>query len=519
MATLVVMPRQGQSVESCVIGKWHKRKGDRVEPGDILFTYETDKATFEEMANTGGMLLDVFFEEGDDVECLKGVCVIGEEGEDINEFRPAPTTAAHADAGPAATPTATAMTAMTAAAMETVPTASIAPVAPTDPNAPVAPAEPTMPAAIPPATWGESAVPAEPDKIRISPRARQLALKTGADVSRAQPTGAQGRIISDDIHRAVEQGHFVTRAAQGISTGAEVAGTGLGGRVGTFDMVAGSAPMPTSATTPTLALAPASALAPMSTSTSPTSPVSPVSGSAPAPTPALVGTPAPEYEEVKLSRVRRAIAKAMHASLAGAAQLTLHSSFDAAEIFAFRKKLKAVGADGPLPGITVTDMIIYAASRVLGRHKSVNAHFLGDCMRIYRDAHIGVAVDTPRGLLVPTLFRANTLSLSEISVSAKAMFAKCREGAVGPDMLTGATFTISNLGTLGIEVFTPILNPPQTCLLGVCAVVERTREGKPYPAMGLSLTFDHRALDGADAARFLKDIVQYLESFSVFLAL
>jgi len=140
-------------------------------------------------------------------------------------------------------------------------------------------------------------------------------------------------------------------------------------------------------------------------------------------------------------------------------------------------------------------------------------------MLLFHGANIGVATDTPRGLLVPTVFGADKMPLQEISEKAKVLFEKCKQGAIEPDALTGGTFTISNLGGFGIEMFTPILNPPQTGLLGVCNIIERTKEGKPYPAMGLSLTFDHRALDGADAARFLKELIEYLEKFSSSLSL
>ena len=121
--------------------------------------------------------------------------------------------------------------------------------------------------------------------------------------------------------------------------------------------------------------------------------------------------------------------------------------------------------------------------------------------------------------MVPTVFGANKMSLSQISNKAKNLYALCNKGTISPDLIKGASFTISNLGAIGIESFTPILNPPQTGILGVCATVERQKCGVTYPAMGLSLTFDHRALDGADAARFLKDLVYCLENFGVFAAL
>ena len=123
--------------------------------------------------------------------------------------------------------------------------------------------------------------------------------------------------------------------------------------------------------------------------------------------------------------------------------------------------------------------------------------------------------------MVPTLFNADTLSLAEISSAVRQLAAACQEGTINPDLLQGGTFTVTNLGTLGIESFTPVINPPQTCILGVNTIVTRVRDEAgqtvPYPAMGLSLTFDHRAVDGAPAARLLKDLVQVLEHFSLYL--
>jgi len=219
-----------------------------------------------------------------------------------------------------------------------------------------------------------------------------------------------------------------------------------------------------------------------------------------------------DYEEVPLSKIRKVIARSMHASLENSAQLTLHSSFDASNIVAFRKRLKEKPS---ATNLTITDIMIYAVSRVLLEHRKLNAHWADDRILLFHNTHIGIAVDTPRGLLVPTVFHANKMSLPELSEHVKSLTGSARQGAIAPDLLHGATFTISNLGTFGIEMFTPILNPPQVGILGVCSMVERTKEGRHYPAMGLSLTFDHRALDGADAARFLKSLVEYLEELSL----
>ena len=435
MATPVIMPRQGQSVESCVIGAWHKQKGDKIAVGDVLFTYETDKATFEEEAKVEGVLLELFFDEGDDVECLKNVCVIGNEGESVDEFRPGGSSAGgHSETPPEHKP----IPAAVSAAASALPTST-----------------------------------AEGGRTPISPRAKRLAETSGADIRYAVPSGANSRIMERDIQAVIQQGHLATRPAQG--SGVEgVPGTGIGGRVTTFDAMQ---PPPKS------------------------------QGQSAAQT--------HEYEEVKLSNVRKAIAKAMHTSLTTSAQLTLQSSFDATDILEFRKKLKVAAEKLEQPNVTITDIIIYAVSRILPKHRSINAHLAGENMKLFNRAHVGVAVDTPRGLLVPTLFNADQMSLFDVAANTKKLFDQCKQGSILPDLLHNGTFTISNLGTMGIEMFTPVLNPPQVGILGVCSIVERTKHGKPYPAMGLSLTFDHRALDGADAARFSKDLAAHLELFSV----
>jgi pyruvate dehydrogenase E2 component (dihydrolipoamide acetyltransferase) len=143
-------------------------------------------------------------------------------------------------------------------------------------------------------------------------------------------------------------------------------------------------------------------------------------------------------------------------------------------------------------------------------------------MRYFTNVNLGIAVDTPKGLLVPTLHNANMKSLNEISSEAKKLAKTCQDGAATPDMLQGGTFTISNLGSFGIESFTPVLNTPQVAILGVNTITTRVKEVngeiKTYPAMGLSLTYDHRALDGAPASRFLVDLKNALENFSILLS-
>ena len=460
MATPVIMPRQGQSVESCIISKWFKQKGDRVTPGEILFAYETDKAAFEEEAQTEGILLEVFFFEGDDVPVLTNVCVIGAEGEDISPFMPGIAAASVGDASNKSEGGRTAAAAQTATPEESQ-----------DPS-----------------ESGKSEQPTLSEEAKISPRARNLAGRSGVDPRLAVPTGPEGRIIERDIAALIVKGPKWTpaaRAAHSDMDGSALQGTGLGGRVTTRD-VAGAQKL-----SDTVSAAPPAASA--------------------------------EYTEVKLSNIRKVIARAMHQSLTTTAQLTLNTSFDAANILMYRKALKAGGEALGLSNITLNDIVLFAAAKMLLKHPKLNAHLLEDTMHVYSTVHLGIAVDTERGLMVPTMRHADRMSLNELALEVKGLAKGCQEGSINPDLLKGGTFTVTNLGALGIESFTPVLNPPQTGILGVNTIVYRQREAgsgfETYPAMGLSLTFDHRAVDGAPAARFLKDLKLYLENFSVLLAL
>ena len=235
-----------------------------------------------------------------------------------------------------------------------------------------------------------------------------------------------------------------------------------------------------------------------------------------------VANDGPAYEDAKFSGIRRAISKSMQTSLSTMAQLTHTTTFDATAILNYRKALKAAGGD--YAGITLGDIILYAVSRTVVNHPDLNANMLDDSsIRRFKHVNLGVAVDTPRGLMVPTIFNADQMSLLEISKAVKELAAECRDGGINPDKLAGGSFTVSNLGNMGVESFTPVINPPQTGILGVCGTVDRVRKAADgsielYPAMGLSLTYDHRAVDGTPAAKFQKELCSNLENFTTLLA-
>lgn len=419
MANAVLMPKAGITVESCIIGKWEKKVGDQVAEGDILFTYETDKAAFECESTAAGVLLEIFFGDGEEVPCLVNVCAVGQPGEDCSALRPAGAESAGAPA----------------------------------PAAEAAPVPAAAPAAAAPVAQVVSGAPA-------SPRARKLAERAGVDVSLAGGTGPNGRIIERDVRRLMEEGAQAEPAAA-----------------------------PAQAAVP--AVAPAAAEA--------------------------------EYEDVKFSNIRKVIAKGMVTSLQTMAQLTEHFTFDATAIQSYRKMLK--GMEGDYAGITLGDMLLYAVSRTILDYPDLNANSVGDdTVRRFKHVNLGVAVDTPRGLMVPTIFNADQKSLLDISREVKELAAGARSGKISPDLLAGGTFTVTNLGSAGVEMFTPVINPPQTGILGVCGITQRVRAGKDgqielYPAMGLSLTVDHRVVDGAPAAYFMKALCKNLEQFTALLAL
>ena len=216
----------------------------------------------------------------------------------------------------------------------------------------------------------------------------------------------------------------------------------------------------------------------------------------------------------------------MHNSLSEMAQLTYNTSFDATAIMGYRAKIKANMERLGLENITLNDIILFVVSRTLmmPEHRDLNANFLnGDTMRYFTHVNLGVAVDTPRGLMVPTIFNADQKSLNEIAAEVKSLAKQCKGGAINPDLLKGGSFTVSNLGNMGIESFTPVINPPQTAILGVDTVAPKVRPAKDggfefYQSMGLSLTCDHRVIDGTPSAKFLKDLCANLESFDVLLA-
>jgi len=409
MATAVIMPKQGQSVETCIITKWFKSKGEKVSVGDILLSYETDKASFDLESPLEGILLDVFFSDGAEVPVLINVAVIGKSGENTDSFNPGHSNAfTTSEASVTSTASEASESSMAIKAVETQPVFD--------------------------------------NKIRISPRAKRMAEDKQLNYTDLQGSGPNGRIIARDIERFHEEGISVTKVIKNDKT---------------------------------------------------------------------------EYSEKPLSNVRKLISGAMHSSLQNSAQLTHHMGADVRSLLEARQKIKnKLSADKSQQDITLNDMICWCVIKALLKCPEANSHFFDDRIKTFHKVHLGLAVDTSRGLMVPAVKNANDMDLVKLSKELKSAAEACKKGSISPELIqsTAATFTVSNLGNYGVEMFTPVINLPQVAILGVCTIINRpvnlgnnTFGFVPY--IGLSLTYDHRAIDGGPATLFLKEIKEQIEAF------
>lgn len=460
------MPKQGQSVESCIVTEFKKKVGDKVAVGDVLFSYETDKASFDEDAKVEGTVLACFFNDNDEIPCLTNVMVIGEPGESFSEYAPS---GAGASAASGAEPTSPA----------TEPASAVAePVARQGSPAIEVTAAATPGASASPATGTVAA------NAPVSPRARKLAAEKGVDTAQVAGTGPHGRIIERDVIAAQNSPKSGLAKAMMADGGlqAPVTGSGIGGMVKGSDLKVWK--------------------------------------------PTHTGNLAGEGEEFKvekMSNMRKLIAKSMYNSLQNTAQLTHMLGADARRVQALRKKAKKALEEGRIDAnITINDFVCYAVIKALKKFPKVNSHCLGDAMRIFNVVNLGCAVDTERGLMVPCVKHAEDLNIIGLSKALKKVAEDCKKGSVNPDLLSaeGASFTVSNLGGFGVEWFTPVINVPQSAILGVGTIVPRPKDlgAGVYafvPYLGLSLTYDHRALDGGEATRFLKQVAVEIENLEV----
>jgi 2-oxoglutarate dehydrogenase E2 component (dihydrolipoamide succinyltransferase) len=489
MSVSVMMPRLGESVAEGTVTRWLKSEGDRVEVDEPLLEVSTDKVDTEIPSPAAGVLASIKVAEDETVDVGTELAVIEDSvGGSAGASAPAQEPAAPPAAEPATSP------AEPAAAEESAEPAAAAP----PPPAPATPAPAEeAPAPAPAASAPAPSAPAEEDEdgeggagpSYVTPLVRRLAAEHGVDLGSVSGTGVGGRIRKQDVLDAAARGGSAAPAA---------------------------APAVSSAPAPVTPAVPAAPAAPAATQGSPAPAARQSAPSVSAPTPARGTTE-------QLSRLRKVIAERMTESLRISAQLTTVVEVDITRIAQLRERAKTDFEARESVKLTYLPFFALATCEALREHPAVNASIdLEAGTATYHDTvHLGVAVDTPRGLLVPVLKDASDLNLAGIARKVNDLASRTRENHITPDELGGGTFTLTNTGSRGALFDTPIINQPQVGILGTGAVVKRPVviddpvNGEVIAVrhmVYLALTYDHRMVDGADAARFLSTVKARLEA-------
>ena len=453
MAAEVVMPKFGLTMVEGTIQRWFKNEGDAISEGEALFEVETEKVLYEVESTASGTVAKLLYGLEAVVPVGLPVAVIAEAGEDVAEVA-----ARYSDGAPA-------------------PQAATSPAGSPTPGAGSAAAAPVAPA-----TDGKRAP--------VTPAARKLAAEHNIDTTSLTGTGPGGRITREDVQQAIDAAAQapaagkrapVTPAARKLAAEHNIdttslTGTGPGGRITREDVQQ--------------AIDAAQA-------------------------PVEVSTPAQEQaqdqaqdQSVPLRGMRKVIAERMHKSLTDTAQLTITTEVDVTQLIERREEVRREF------NTTYNDFIIQACAHALLQHPRMNASLEGDAIQLHGAVHVGFAVALDEGLIVPVIHDADKKPLKTIAQEARALAEKARAGQLKLEEVSGGTFTVSNLGMAGVDAFTPILNSPQTGILGVGRIVD-----KPVVYQGeiarrsmlvLSLTFDHRVIDGAPAGAFLGSVADLL---------
>ena len=452
MAIEVTMPKLGLTMETGKITEWKKKEGEQVKKGEILLVVETEKITYEVEAPGDGMLHIVVPVEGE----VPVAELIGYLAADKAEYD-------KVAAGGGAP----------AAAAAPAPTAAPA-------------AQAAAPAAAPAA---KSAAPARTpgERIKSSPYARKLADEAGIDISLVAGTGPEGRVVAKDVEAFKESGPRIkmTPVAEKMAADlkidvSRIAGTGPGGKITKEDIEQFAARQK----------APAAAA------------------------PAEKKTGEEKMEEgdklVKLTSMRKVIARKMLESCNQAAQAYMTNSIDATLIQEFREKILKTAEKKHGVRVTITDFVIKITAMAIERHPVINTRWTADGILFLKAINIGMAMAIKDGLIVPVIHNANKKSIIQIAKDRTALIDKGRGGKLGPAEMTGGTFTVSAMGMFGTELFTAIINQPENAILGVGAIIDKpvvvNKQIVIKPMMNLSLTYDHRTIDGADAGRFLQTL-------------
>lgn len=401
MVSTVVMPQFYETMQAGRVIRWLKKEGDEVEKGKPIVEVETEKTTVQIEAPVTGSLAKIFVAEGDDIPILQTIALI-----------------ATAEDGPLS---ADALSEETYSAQS-------------------------------PRKLERTGTPVEelfeererdvrtPTVSPVSPLAKKLAQQHGIDIQKVRGTGPGGRIVKDDVMKAIEDA--------GSTTGFEE-------------------------------------------------------------------EPA-RKKSIPMTRMRKMIAERMSYSARTIPQVTLSTEVDVSEVVKLREKLLSGFESEFGVRISYTDILVKAVASMLRQETVFNSRLEDDHIVLREDINIGIAVSVDEGLVVPVLRNADRKTLGEIAVSAKQLIERANQGTLSSSEATGGTFTITNLGLYDVDIFTPLVNPPETAILGVGTVRDKpvVIDGQVVvrPIAFLSLSFDHRVIDGALAAQFLRGIKQMIES-------
>ena len=448
------MPKLGVDMQEGEIIEWKKQEGDVVNEGDILLEIMSDKTNMELEAEDSGVLLKITRQAGETVPVTEVIGYIGAEGEVVAD---------NVASAPAAEP---------APKVEEVATVE-APVVAT--QAPVV---------------------HEGGKVRATPKARKVARELGIDLTQVPGTGAKGRVHADDVENFKGAQPKATPLARKIAADlgidlASVSGTGFGGKITKEDILAISAPaqVKEAAAAPVVEAKPEKVL--------------------------------PEgVEVIPMSAMRKAISKGMTHSYLTAPTFTLNYDVDMTNLMALRKQVLDPIMNKTGMKVTFTDLIGLAVVRTLMKeeHRYLNASLIDDAQNIelHKFVNLGIAVGLDDGLIVPVVHGADKMSLSEFVVASKDVIKKAQAGKLKAAEMSGSTFSITNLGMFGTKSFNPIINQPNSAILGVSATIQTPvvvdGEVVVRPIMGLCLTIDHRIVDGMNGAKFMVDLKHLIEN-------
>ena len=454
MAFEIIMPKLGVDMQEGEIIEWKKQEGDVVNEGDILLEIMSDKTNMELEAEDSGVLLKITRQAGETVPVTEVIGYIGAEGEVVAD---------NAASAPA-----------TEAAPQVEEVATVeAPVVAT--QAPVV---------------------HEGGKVRATPKARKVARELGIDLTQVPGTGAKGRVHADDVENFKGAQPKATPLARKIAADlgidlASVSGTGFGGKITKEDILAISAPaqVKEAAAAPVVEAKPEKVL--------------------------------PEgVEVIPMSAMRKAISKGMTHSYLTAPTFTLNYDVDMTNLMALRKQVLDPIMSKTGMKVTFTDFIGLAVVRTLMKeeHRYLNASLIDDAQNIelHKFVNLGIAVGLDDGLIVPVVHGADKMSLSEFVVASKDVIKKAQAGKLKAAEMSGSTFSITNLGMFGTKSFNPIINQPNSAILGVSATIQTPvvvdGEVVVRPIMGLCLTIDHRIVDGMNGAKFMVDLKHLIEN-------